>query len=107
MQRCWLAARLVAPHAPPGRLVLQVVAVIARPQSRPDAATREEWATGERVAAVGRFDADNALKIVADALQERGWLDDDRRISRMAVSKAWAARGEGPCVEIELGCALP
>ena len=107
MQRCWLQARLAAPHAPPGRLVLQVVAVVARPQSRPDAATREEWATGERVPAVGRFDADNALKIVADALQERGWLDDDRRISRMSVTKVWAARGEGACVEIELSCVLP
>ncbi len=49
-----------------------------------------------------RPDGDNVLKSAIDALVMAGILADDKDVARWTVDSLYAAKGEGPCVEIEL-----
>jgi Holliday junction resolvase RusA-like endonuclease len=48
-------------------------------------------------------DGDNVLKAVADALQDAGVVTDDKVIVTATVESLYAAKGEGPSVEVSLG----
>jgi Holliday junction resolvase RusA-like endonuclease len=100
-----VAALARATHrAPPldGAHVVEIAAVCRRPGARPDAVPREVWATGERCARVGKPDADNIAKAVLDGLRAGGVLRDDTVVTRLVVVRVYAARGEGPCVEVRV-----
>lgn len=47
-------------------------------------------------------DADNVAKIVLDALCLGGYLDDDARVSDLAIAKRWAAKGARGEVEVRI-----
>lgn len=87
-----------------GRVAVSIVAVYARPKTRPKGATAEEWATGERVlrGTGNGDDIDRVTNNVLDALGMAGVYDDDGRVARTFVEKVWAASGEGPRVEVEV-----
>lgn len=84
-----------------GPLSLEVVAVFARPQKRPDAVSEDVWVTGERCWRPGTEDADNIAKMVMDALNRIVW-EDDRQVVSLTVRKLYAAQGEEPCTAITI-----
>lgn len=56
----------------------------------------------ERVWHHKRPDAENLSKALNDCLQEAGWFLDDGQIAVQVLGKMYAAKGEQPCIELEL-----
>ena len=87
---------------------LHVCAVKARPKARPALVPREVWATGRRCPRPVDPDGDNVIKLVADALSRKKEPPSQRILRHDGLIVEWyqldqyAARGESPCVEIEL-----
>ena len=111
--RVCLAARAAAPRCPvaSGPIIVRILALWPRPQSRPAAVPVEVWRAGGRVARPSVPDADNVAKAVLDGLQvgPRGkagaahrWLDDDGRVARVESTTAWAAVGEAEATHVEV-----
>lgn len=87
------AARAVIPRCPSARAyAVEVLAIYARPRSRPAIVTPAEWASGEALYRPSVPDADNVAKSVLDALQV-AWMADDATVVSLSVGKVWAARG--------------
>lgn len=76
---------------------LDVVAVFSRPKRLLRAKDPEG-----RVPHGAKPDGDNCLKAVADSLERAGVLRNDSLVSLAAVKKQYAAKGEGPRVEVVL-----
>ena len=76
---------------------LDVTAVFARPKR-----LMREKDSNERLPYLSRPDGDNCLKAVADALEAAGVLRNDSQIVHATVTKQYAAKNEGPRVEVEL-----
>lgn len=76
---------------------LVVRAVVKRPQRL----NRRKDPPG-RVQRTAKPDTDNVIKAVADALQKGGVIVDDRFIVEWHGFSLYAAKEEGPCVEVEL-----
>lgn len=77
-------------------LLLVVRAIKARPKAMPK--RTPSWRLWRTV----KPDGDNVLKCVGDALVSAGVLVDDTRIVEWRCLCLYAARDEGPSVEIEL-----
>ena len=82
-----------------GLAELEVVAVFSRPKRLMRAKDPEG-----RVPHASRPDADNVLKAVGDAIEKAGVLRNDSQVWRATASKAYAAKAEGPRVEVVLRC---
>ena len=78
---------------------LEVTAVFARPKKL----MRAKDPDG-RVVHVARPDLDNIEKAVADSLSKAGVLRDDSLICHSVAWKFYAAKDEGPRVEVLLRC---
>ena len=76
---------------------LEVTAVFARPKC-----LMGKRHTDGRLPHAVRPDGDNVLKAVCDALKNAGVVRDDALIWRATVVKLYAARAEGPRVEVTL-----
>lgn len=83
-------------------VAIVVDAVKRRPQSRPAHVSPEVWASGQRVARAAKPDGSNVLKATEDALQAAGVVVDDAQFIRGTYRSWYAARGEKPCVEVEV-----
>jgi Holliday junction resolvase RusA-like endonuclease len=91
-------------------MVVQVVAVFARPAKEPRTYTvksqvlRHPWPWPDgRFIHTGPEDLDNLRKAVLDVMQQAGVILDDRLAGEDGNSrKVWAARGEAPCVEVRV-----
>ena len=57
---------------------------------------------GGRIPHASKPDGDNVLKAVLDALVKAGVLRDDCQAQSCTIEKWYCARGEGPCVEIDM-----
>jgi Holliday junction resolvase RusA-like endonuclease len=81
-------------------LLVDVVAVYARPGARPKIVPPEVWRTGLRVYRPVVPDRDNTDKAVLDGMQQagrweqRGTLGNDGQVCGGAIKKFWAAKGE-------------
>lgn len=84
-----------APHEGPVHLWVQAVA------SRPQRLLRKRDPEG-RLLRPGKPDLDNVVKAVADALVKAGVLRDDVLVTTITARSLYAAKGEGPRVEIRL-----
>ena len=74
------------PDAPlSGPLYVEIVATFARPKSR---MKKADW--HGPAPHVVKPDADNIAKLVLDALQAAGVIEDDKTVCRLYVSKLWA-----------------
>ena len=76
---------------------LDVVAVFSRPKR-----LMRQRDPSERIPNPCRPDADNCGKAVMDAMQTAGVLRDDSQVCCVTISKAYAAKGEDPRVEVRL-----
>ena len=83
-------------------LMILVRAVKRRPKSR----CRRRDPSG-RIWRTTRPDGDNVLKAVQDAAVQAGLVVDDTRFVVSTVESYYAAKGEGPCVEVEVTPAGP
>lgn len=72
-----------------------VFAVATRPKSR----DRKRDPSG-RMWRTSKPDGDNVLKAALDSLQMAGVVTDDKQVAHAEVRSFYAARGEGPCVEL-------
>lgn len=77
---------------------LDVVLVAARPQRL----CRKRDPDGRIPRAVGKPDADNAAKLVMDALVRAMVLRDDTLVCDLRVTRVYAARAEGAATEVEV-----
>jgi len=80
-----------------GPAVLHVEAVFDRPK----ALLRKKDPEG-RFWRPKKPDADNVLKIVADAIVKAAVVEDDRQIVRWAIRSCYAAKGHGSLVAVKL-----
>ncbi len=78
-------------------IALDIMAVFSRPKRL----LRPEDPPG-RIPHAARPDWDNVGKAVSDALQGAGVVRDDAQVCEARVRKCYAARDEGPCVEVTL-----
>jgi len=78
-------------------LVLVVRAVAARPKR-----LLRKCDPDGRIWRTTKPDADNVAKAAGDALTMAGVLRDDAFVVRFEAESLYAARTEGPCVELEL-----
>lgn len=69
--------------------------------SRPQRLLRRKDPDG-RIAHASKPDADNVAKAVLDAMTKAGVLRDDALVTELLVRKWYAAREEGPRVEVSL-----
>jgi len=76
---------------------VEVVAVFSRPKRLLRARDPDERLPHDR-----KPDGDNIAKALLDAMQAAGVLRDDARVSELVVRKRYAARHEGPRVEVVL-----
>ena len=76
---------------------LEIAAVFARPKRL----MRQRDPSG-RMPNPCRPDADNVAKALMDAVQRAGVVRDDSRVCQVAISKAYAAKDEGPRVEVRI-----
>lgn len=102
-------AVLVLRHARAGREPLdvlcrvEVLAIVQRPQNRPERVPAAVWATGERCPAGNSADVDNYAKAALDAAQDAGWITRDHLVAELVVRKVYAAVGESPGLELTMG----
>ena len=78
-----------------------VIAVVNAVQQRTKALMGKKH-PGGRMVRVVKPDADNVLKAALDACEAAGVIVQDQQVSTQIVRSLWAARDEGPCVEITL-----
>lgn len=84
-----------APRTEPARVAIDAVF------SRPKRLMRRKDPQ-ERIVHSSKPDADNVAKAVLDAMKKAGVLRDDAQVHDLAVRKWYAARDEGPRVEIAM-----
>ena len=98
-QRDWMGANKSKYHVVPADrpVSLSLEAVFERPQRL---SKKKDFAG--RIVHDKRPDIDNVIKAVLDSLTTAGVLIDDSRVESVTARKRYAAKGEGPCVEVEL-----
>lgn len=90
----WLGGRVTrAPHEGPVAVTIRAVA------SRPGRLLRRKDPDG-RLWRTAKPDLDNCCKAVLDALVRAGVLRDDVLVVELVAQSLYAARDEGPCVEV-------
>ena len=92
----WGSAPLLRPVG------LSVMAIHARPQSRPKTISRDLWALGGQLWRPSKPDLDNIVKAVKDAMEKAGVIANDSQICEVRARKAYAAKGEEPSIIIHL-----
>jgi Holliday junction resolvase RusA-like endonuclease len=98
-----------------GPVVLDVLAVIARPATSPtwmkglddEAAWKAMWRSGKRMPCGAKPDEDNILKLVQDSLKNAGVVFEDQRVWDGRCRKYYAAVNEQPFVELWLSRTIP
>lgn len=94
----WLARNAWSARPPhDGAVSLDVLAVASRPKR-----LLRRCDPDDRMWRTSKPDGDNVLKAVADALVNAGVLRDDVLVVDWRVRCLYAARGEGPRVEVAL-----
>lgn len=83
-------------------VAVEVLAVFARPASKPKHIDAVTWKAGGRVAYFGRADVDNVAKCCLDALQLAFVVVNDTRVVRLVAEKWYAAVGEQEHVRVKL-----
>lgn len=78
-----------------GPVCLDVTFVLKRP-----ARIKKKNSPSGRIAHTVRPDMDNLLKAIKDAATKAGIWQDDCQVTTINASKVYAAKGEGPKVEI-------
>tara|TARA_R110000751_G_scaffold74682_1_gene150800 strand:+ start:4934 stop:5386 length:453 start_codon:yes stop_codon:yes gene_type:complete len=80
---------------------LSIVALKARPATRPATCPKDLWHDGNVLCPV-KPDADNILGSIMDGLEKGGAYTMDSRVCRVAATTYWCAVGVSPRVDVYL-----